>query len=422
MTDPTVDPALRSWIPVDRDSDFPIQNLPFGIFSSPGRSPRVGVGIGSEIVDVSALWDAGVFDDTSLPVGLFSATTLNPFLELGKSAWEPVRRRLSSLLADTAQRPSLGSETFLVPMVDAQMHLPVDVGDYVDFYSSLEHARNVGRLFRPDEPPLFPNWRHLPIGYHGRSSSIVVDGTPIVRPSGQQKSPDGDPVFGPTRRLDIELEVGFITGNGGPLGSPIAVDAAEDHIFGLVLVNDWSARDIQAWEYRPLGPFLGKSFATSISPWVVPLQALAPYRVTAPTQAPTVLPYMAIEPNRGIDMNLMVDLNGTTITANNFRHMYWTMAQQLAHATANGASVRAGDLFASGTVSGPDATGLGSLLEMTRNGAQPIGLNDGSSRTFLEDGDRVTLRGWCASDGAPRVGFGECRGVVVPASSGPTNP
>jgi fumarylacetoacetase len=306
-------------------------------------------------------------------------------------------------------------------MADAQMHLPVDVGDYVDFYSSLEHATNVGRLFRPDEPPLLPNWRHLPIGYHGRSSSIVVDGTPIVRPSGQRKPPDGDPVFGPTRRLDIELEVGFITGNGGALGVPISVDDAEDHIFGLVLVNDWSARDIQAWEYRPLGPFLGKSFATSISPWVVPLQALAPYRVTAPTQDPPALPYLTIEPNRGIDMNLTVDLNGTTITTTNFRHMYWTMAQQLAHATANGANVRAGDLFASGTVSGLEATALGSLLEMTRNGVEPIRLDDGNNRTFLEDGDRITLRGWCTSDGAPRIGFGSCRGVVAPAGSRPTS-
>jgi fumarylacetoacetase len=421
MTDPTIDPALRSWVPVDRDSDFPIQNLPFGVFSSAGRSPRVGVGIGGAIVDVSALANAGVFDDASLPVGVFSAVTLNPFLELGKSAWDSVRRDLSSLLADTPQRPSLSPEAFLVPMADAQMHLPVDVGDYVDFYSSLEHATNVGRLFRPDQPPLLPNWRHLPIGYHGRSSSIVVDGTPIVRPSGQRKPPDGDPVFGPTRRLDIELEVGFITGKGGALGVPISVDDAEDHIFGLVLVNDWSARDIQAWEYRPLGPFLGKSFATSISPWVVPLQALAPYRVTAPAQDPPALPYLTIEPNRGIDMNLTVDLNGTTITTTNFRHMYWTMAQQLAHATANGTNVRAGDLFASGTVSGPEATALGSLLEMTRNGVEPIRLDDGTNRTFLEDADRITLRGWCTSDGAPRIGFGRCLGVVAAAGSGPTS-
>jgi fumarylacetoacetase len=421
MTDPTVDPALRSWVTVDQDSDFPIQNLPFGVFSSAGRSPRIGVAIGRDIVDVSSLSHAGVFDDSSLPTDLFSAATLNPFLELGKPAWDSVRRELSSLLSDTSRRPSFPPEAFLVPMADAQMHLPVDVGDYVDFYSSLEHATNVGRLFRPDEPPLLPNWHHIPIGYHGRSSSIVVDGTPIVRPSGQRKPPDGDPVFGPTGRLDIELEVGFITGNGGPLGVPIAVDAAEDHIFGLVLVNDWSARDIQAWEYRPLGPFLGKSFATSISPWVVPLQALAPYRVSAPTQDPVPLPYLTVEPNRGIDMNLTVDLNGTTITTTNFRHIYWSMAQQLAHATASGANVRAGDLFASGTVSGPEEEARGSLLEMTRNGVEPIPLNDGNSRMFLEDGDRITLRGWCTSDGATRIGFGTCRGVVAPAGSGPAS-
>lgn len=421
MTDPTIDSALRSWVPVDPGSDFPIQNLPFGVFSSAGRSPRVGVAIGRDIVDVSVLSDAGVFGNLSLPSDLFSAATLNPFLELGKPTWESVRRELSSLLSDTAQRTSLAPEAFLVPMADAQMHLPVDVGDYIDFYSSLEHATNVGKLFRPDEPPLLPNWRHLPIGYHGRSSSIVVDGTPIVRPSGQRKPPDGDPVFGPTRRLDIELEVGFITGNGNRQGVPVAVDAAEDHIFGLVLVNDWSARDIQAWEYRPLGPFLGKSFATSISPWVVPLQALAPYRVSAPAQDPLPFPHLAIEPNRGFDLSLTVDLNGTTVTTTNFRHMYWTMAQQLAHATSNGANVRAGDLFASGTVSGPEPEALGSLLEMTRNGVEPIQLDDGTSRMFLEDGDRITLRGWCTSDGAPRIGFGTCRGVVTPAGSGPTS-
>ena len=267
---------------------------------------------------------------------------------------------------------------------------------------------------------MLPNWRHIPIGYHGRSSPRVLDGTPIVRPSGQRKPPNGDPVFGPTERLDIELEVGFITGRSGPPGTPIAVEDAEDHIFGLVLVNDWSARDIQAWEYRPLGPFLGKSFATSISPWVVPLQALAPYRVAAPIQDPPALPYLRVDPNRGIDMNLTVDLNGSIITTTNFRHMYWTMAQQLAHATANGTSVRPGDLYASGPVSGPDTTSLGSMLEMSRDGDQPIRLDNGSKRTFLEDGDEITLRGWCGSDRAPRVGFRMCRGVIAPAGSVPT--
>lgn len=288
-------------------------------------------------------------------------------------------------------------------MADARMHLPVDVGDYVDFYSSLEHATNVGKLFRPDDEPLLPNWRHIPVGYHGRSSSIVLDGTPIVRPSGQRKPPNADPVFGPTEKLDIELEVGFITGRSGPPGTPIAVENAEDHIFGLVLVNDWSARDIQAWEYRPLGPFLGKSFATSISPWVVPLQALAPYRVAAPIQDPPALPYLSVDPNRGIDMHLTVDLNGSTITTTNLRHMYWTMAQQLAHATANGTSVRPGDLYASGTVSGPDTTSLGSMLEMSRNGDQPIRLDDGTKRTssktamrsrYEAGADRTGRREW----------------------------
>ena len=421
MKDATVDPALRSWIPVERDSDFPIQNLPFGVFSSGGRSPRVGAAIGGDIVDISTLANAGVFNDLPFPTDIFSAATLNPFLELGSSVWRSVRRSLSSLLAGPSPPSSVSPQSFLVPMADARMHLPVDVGDYVDFYSSLEHATNVGKLFRPDDEPLLPNWRHIPIGYHGRSSSIVLDGTPIVRPSGQRMPPNADPVFGPTEKLDIELEVGFITGRSGPPGTPIAVEDAEDHIFGLVLVNDWSARDIQAWEYRPLGPFLGKSFATSISPWVVPLQALAPYRVAAPIQDPPALPYLSVDPNRGIDMHLTVDLNGSTITTTNLRHMYWTMAQQLAHATANGTSVRPGDLYASGTVSGPDTTSLGSMLEMSRNGDQPIRLDDGTKRTFLEDGEEVTLRGWCGSDGAPRVRFGMCRGVIAPAGSVPTS-
>jgi fumarylacetoacetase len=416
MSDATVDPDLRSWLPVDPRSDFPVQNLPFGIFRRGQDQPGVGVAISDQIISMAALERAGVFGHLDLPSGVFGEPTLNTFLSLGSRTWSGVRAAVSELLSGSP--PSQPQpESFLVPMAEASMQLPTEIGDYVDFYSSIEHATNLGKLFRPDDPPLLPNWRRMPIGYHGRSSSVVVSGTPIIRPSGQRKPPDGEPVFGPSARLDIELEVGFITGAGNPLGERITVDRAEEHIFGLVLVNDWSARDIQAWEYRPLGPFLGKSFATSISPWVVPLQALAPYRKPAAAQDPEPLAYLNDHPHLGIDLSLSVALNGAVISTTNFGEVYWTMAQQLAHVTANGANVRAGDLYASGTISGPDPASRGSLLELSWNGTTPVPISDTETRAFLEDGDEVVLRGWCGGNSGPRLGFGECRGVILPATT-----
>jgi fumarylacetoacetase len=297
------------------------------------------------------------------------------------------------------------------------MILPIDIGDYVDFYSSIEHATNVGRMFRPDDPPLLPNWRHLPVGYHGRASSILVSGAPVVRPHGQRRGAAG-PTFGPSQRLDIELEVGFLTGAANRLGTPLPIGQAEDHIFGICLINDWSARDIQAWEYQPLGPYLGKSFATTMSPWVVTLDALAPYRVAAPYQDPAPLPYLVSDSNAALDLNLEIKLNGDVISRTSFRNMYWTMAQQLAHAASNGTNIRAGDLYGSGTVSGPSRGSLGSLLELSWNATIDIELSDGSTRTFLEDGDTVVLRGWCQAEGYARIGFGECAGTVLPAVGG----
>jgi fumarylacetoacetase len=403
-----VDPGLTSWVDVPDDGDFPIQNLPFGVFSTTGRpEPRVGVAIGEHILDLQAVQQAGLLDARFRFV-----ESLHDVLGRPVDA-RAIRTRVAGLLTEGNGELSAVPDRGLVPQAAATMHLPFTIGDYVDFYSSKEHATNLGKLFRPGDPPLLPNWRHLPIGYHGRASTIVVSGTPIVRPHGQRKPAEGPPVFGPSIRLDIELEVGFFTGPGSRLGHSIPIDQAERHIAGIVLVNDWSARDIQAWEYRPLGPFLGKSFATSISPWVVTTDALAPYRVPAPPQAPEPLPHLRIEPNLGLDLHLEVELNGSVVIRTNFSGLYWTMAQQLAHVSSNGTAIRTGDLYASGTVSGPTRESAGSFLERTWNGEHPMRLYDGSTRTFLEDGDTVVLRGWCGGDGRPRVGFGECAGTVV---------
>ncbi len=427
MSDHRVTADAVSWVPVPVGSDFPLQNLPFGIFATDGSAPRVGVAIGDHVLDLDAVTRAGLLDGPGVPTSVFAAASLNPLLELGRVAWRAIRGRIAGLLTegnDELAGAGIAADA-LVPRAMARMHLPIAVGDYVDFYSSEQHATNVGKMLRPGSDPLPANWRHLPVGYHGRSSTIVVSGTDVVRPIGQRLNPDGgSPLYGPSVRLDIELEVGFVAGGpGNSLGEAIAIDDTESHIFGLCLVNDWSARDIQAWEYQPLGPFLGKSFATTISPWVVPLDALDPYRVPPPPQAPAPLPYLASPGNLGLDLNLSVDLNGSVVSEVNFREMYWTMAQQLAHATVNGAVVRPGDLFASGTVSGRTVGSLGSLLEMSWNGERPIALADGTTRTFLEDGDRVTLRGWCGGDERPRVGFGECTGTVAsPAADSPPRP
>ena len=406
-----IDIDLASWVDVPADSDFPIQNLPFGVFTTPDDPrPRVGVAIGDSVLDLLRVHEAGL-----LPSQPSDQVFLQDLAELlgNPSDARAVRRRVADLLTAGNDELSVISNRGLVARADAVMEMPFPIGDYVDFYSSEEHATNVGQMFRPGEPPLMPNWKHLPIGYHGRASTIVVSGMPIVRPHGQRKPPDGPPVFGPSTRLDIELEVGFFTGPGSGLGFTIPVDRAETNIAGVVLVNDWSARDLQAWEYRPLGPFLGKSFATTISPWVVPLDALAPYRVPAPPQDPEPLPYLRAEPNLGLDLALEIELNGTVVCRTNFRHMYWTMAQQLAHVSSNGTAIRTGDLYASGTVSGSARDSVGSFLERTWNGTEPMQLDDGSSRTFLEDGDTVVLRGWCGAGDRPRIGFGECAGTII---------
>jgi fumarylacetoacetase len=362
----------------------------FGVFVPSDGEPRVGWRSGERVLDLSAL-DA-----------VFARPSLNDFMAAGRPAWHDALAAVRELGAAEARG---------VPLADVELLLPFEVGDYVDFYSSLEHATNLGRLFRPDADPLLPNWRRLPVGYHGRSGSVVVSGTDVVRPSGQWVERGGaEPSFGPTRRLDIELELGFVVGVPSSMGEPVPCDAFEEHVFGLVLVNDWSARDIQAWEYQPLGPFLGKSFATSISAWVTPLQALAPARVPAPPQDPAPLPYLRATGNWGLDVALEVEVNGEVVSRTNARHLYWTMPQQLAHATVNGASVRTGDLMASGTISGAEPGSYGSLIELTWNGTEPLRLRDGTERTFLEDGDEVVLRGRSGD-----VELGEVRGRILPA-------
>ncbi len=364
----------------------------FGVFSIDGDEPRVGFRVGQGVLDLAA---SGFSSELSEP-------SLNAFLASGRRTWETVLGRAVELVEG-------GHD--VVPLEDATVHLPFEVADYVDFYSSLEHATNLGRLFRPDSDPLLPNWRHLPIGYHGRAGTVVVSGTPVVRPRGQSTEPDDSaPRFGPSRRLDIELELGFVVGVPSVLGTALPPAAFRDHVFGVVLVNDWSARDIQAWEYQPLGPFLGKSFATSISGWITPLALLEDRFVAAPRQEPEPLSHLRVAGHWALDIDLEVELSGTVISRTNARGLYWTMPQQLAHATSNGASVRTGDLFASGTISGPDTGSEGSLIELTRNGDRPIGLGDGSTRAFLEDGDEVVLRGR-----AGNVELGEVRGTILPA-------
>jgi fumarylacetoacetase len=407
--DATTDRALRSWLTVADSSDFPIQNLPFGMFTTRDDPvPRAGVAIGDQIVDLIAVHRSGVM---RFPSEDMLRGSLNDLFEFGIS---PVRQRVSELLTAGNQELGRAANRAITSMAGAQMHIPFSVGDYVDFYSSEQHATNVGRMFRPDAPALLPNWKHIPIGYHGRASTVVPSGTPIRRPSGQRPGPDG-PTFGPSTRLDMELEVGFFTSRSTGRGATVPVDVAHDFIGGVVLVNDWSARDIQAWESRPLGPFLGKSFATSISAWVVTMDALAPYWVDAPVQEPAPLPYLAPEENRALDLQLEVELNGAVICRTSFKEMYWTMSQQLAHAASNGTALRSGDLFASGTVSGPEPDQFGSLLELSWNGSRSIDIGQGESRTFLEDGDTVTIRGWCQVGHGPRIGFGECTGTVLPA-------
>lgn len=409
-----------SRVPVSEGSDFTIDNLPYGVADA-GDGPRPVTAIGDHVLDLRSLSAGGLLPSET--VEAFRQSTLNAFMAQGRGVWQETRQRLVDLLTtDAFDRLPPDS---LLPMAEVTMMLPFEPGDYVDFYSSIEHATNLGRMFRPDAEPLLPNWRHLPVGYHGRASSVVVSGTPITRPRGQVEPGDGLPELRPTAAFDFELEVGFVVGPGNDLGTSIAIDDVGDHVFGLVLVNDWSARDIQRWEYQPLGPFLGKSFATTVSPWVVTLDALAPFMCTPPPQDPPPLDYLRPGGEWGIDIRLEVSLSseemrlrGTpplAVSRTSFAGMYWTIAQQLAHATVNGTNARPGDLYASGTISGPDPGSYGSLIELTWNGRDPIVLPDGSERRFLEDGDTVVLRGWCEREGAARVGFGECVGAVMPA-------
>ncbi|MER5934173.1 fumarylacetoacetase [Streptomyces sp. NPDC002054] len=397
----------HTWVPVPDNSDFPLHNLPYGVFSRPGEQARVGVAIGDAVLDVSRL---------DLPEAAdFAAVSLNPFMARGPETWRAVRSRLTDMLTRETCRPAVAPH--LIPRSEVTLHLPFDVADYVDFYASENHAANLGRIFRPTQEPLTANWKHLPIGYHGRAGTVVVSGTPVTRPSGQYKPSEAAvPAFGPSRRLDIEAEIGFVVGVPSSLGSPVPGTAFAEHVFGVVLVNDWSARDIQAWEYVPLGPFLGKSFTTSISSWVVPLEALAAARVT-PRQDPPPLPYLADGQRWGLDITMEVRLNGHLLSRPPFATAYWTPDQQMAHMTANGASLRTGDLYASGTISGPRRDQRGSLIELTWNGSEPLELPDGSSRSFLLDGDTITISAAAQAADGTRIGFGDVTGTVKPAAS-----
>jgi len=410
----TTDPTLRSFVEYTEDSHFPIQNLPLGIFEEQGKT-RAGVRIGDMVLDLALLEKCGFFP--SLPK-LFNTATLNSFLAMGRPAWTEVRATVSRLLRDDEAELRDNAELrekALIPAAKVTMRMPVAIGDYTDFYSSREHATNVGIMFRGKENALMPNWLHLPVAYHGRSSSVVLSGTPIRRPKGQvQIGGAENPIFTASRLLDFELEMGFFIGPGSELGHPVPVHAASDHIFGMVLVNDWSARDIQKWEYQPLGPFTAKNFATSISPWVVPLDALEPFRCKGPEQSPLPLPYLQTEGDLAYDIRLEVYLQNSRISSSNFKYMYWNINQQLAHHTITGCNVNPGDLMASGTISAPEEGGYGSLLELSWKGTKSIRLENGDQRKFLQDGDTVTLTGWCQGRGY-RVGFGEVTGKILPA-------
>jgi fumarylacetoacetase len=443
---------LKSWIPVDKNSDFPIQNLPFGIFSPPKEViakhdkakdilPRVGVAIGDYVLDLLELKKTGVFNSLKFDTNVFAKSSLNDFISLGKKTTNAVRERISKLLEE--RNPELRDDEktkakVLHKMSEVEMLLPIEIKDYTDFYSSMEHARNVGTMFRDPANALLPNWKHLPVGYHGRSSSIVVSGTNFHRPKGQMKAPSKSPptgetskgtqpeesiIFGPTKQLDFELEMAFVIGKETKLGESVTTKNAEEYIFGMMLFNDWSARDIQQWEYVPLGPFLGKNFCSSVSPWVVTMDALEPFRVAGPKQEPEVLPYLQFSGEKNYDINLEVYVQpearnqkpeSVLVSRSNFKYLYWNMSQQLAHHTVNGCNIRIGDLMASGTISGPTPDSYGSLLELTWKGTKPVKMSDGSERKFINDNDTVIMRGFSKKDEI-RIGFGEVKGKVLPA-------
>ena len=395
----------QTWLDLRPDTGFGIGNLPYGVFSASGSGPRTGVAIGDLVVDLHAVTGDDVHGTGSL----------NAFMARGPRAWQALRTDLITWLTDPTHRARI--EPHLMPRGEVTMHLPIEVADYVDFYSSQHHAENLGRMFRPDSEPLTPNWKHLPIGYHGRAGTVQISGTPVIRPSGQRKAPTDDgPTFGPSQRLDIETEVGFVVGTPSELGTPVPLSAFPDHVFGVCLVNDWSARDLQSWEYVPLGPFLGKSFLTSVSPWVVPLAALEAARMTPPARDPRPLPYLDdADAPWGLDISLEVRLNGELLSCPPFGQLYWTAAQQLAHMTVNGASLRTGDLYASGTVSGPQRDQRGSFIELSWGGKEPLTLADGTTRTFLEDGDVVSITATAPAPDGTRLAFGEVTGRIEPA-------
>lgn len=411
----------QSWVKVPSGSDFPISNLPYGIFSKNGDSPRPGVAIGDHILDLSVAAQLGAFDGLSAKSVVFQQTTLNDLIANGRKFWTELRKRLGEILAKGSEWESKSAE-LLVAQSDAQMHMPVLVRDYTDFYSSIEHATNLGKMFRDPANALLPNWRHLPVGYHGRASSIVISGTDVTRPMGQTKGNDDDaPSYGVSQRLDFELEMAHIIGKKTELGERVHTADAEDHVFGFLVFNDWSARDIQKWEYVPLGPFLGKSFASSVSPWIVTLDALEDFRVPGPTQEPAVLSYLKYEGNKNYDLQLEVIIQPeggeeNVVSRSNFKYMYWNIAQQIAHHTVNGCNLNVGDMMASGTISGKDASSYGSMLEISWAGKNPLKLSDGTERKFLKDGDTVIMRAF-AEKGDKRIGFGEVRSKVLPAKT-----
>ena len=420
-------PSLKSWVPVPENSDFPIQNLPFGIFSRKNATTKkcAGAAIGNSVLDLAELFDAKLLQGCGLPTeNVFAHPTLNSFIALGKPVWRAVRSRISELLQEgnaTLRDADAVRSKSLVPVSETVLHLPVQIPNYVDFYSSEEHATNVGIMFRDATNPLLPNWKHIPIGYNGRASTVFESGKNFRRPLGQLKAgADPAPVFAPCRQLDFELEVAFITGRNTELGESITVEQADDAIFGLTLLNDWSARDVQRWEYVPLGPFLAKTFFTSLSPWIVTLDALEPFRTQGPVPSVPVLPYLECNAPKALDINLQVSLlpagqnEELCVCKNNFKGMYWNMNQQLAHITSNGANICVGDVYGSGTVSGKTPDSFGSMLELCWKGTKPLEFPNGEKRTFIQDGDTVIMRGYAIKNGV-RVVFGEVRNTVLPA-------
>ncbi len=408
---------MKSWIKIDQNSDFSIYNIPFGIFSESDHIKRVGIAIGDNVLDVYAAYELGIFKDLKFDIKVLESDSLNDFIALGKSTTVKVRELIQTELCNGNSILKLHPSVF-IKQTSVQMHLPVKVGDYTDFYSSIEHATNIGTMFRDPDNALLPNWKHLPVGYHGRASSIIVSGENVHRPKGQVVlAPNTAPVFQASVRVDFELEMGFIIGKPTKLGDSVSTDAADDYIFGKVLFNDWSARDIQKWEYVPLGPFLAKSFASSMSPWVVTLEALEPFKIDGPTQEPSVLPYLNFKGSKNYDIHLEVSIQPenckeTVVSHSNFKYMYWNMNQQLAHHTVNGCNLNVGDLMASGTISGKSPDSYGSMLELSWAGSKPVELTEGGTRKFIQDNDTVIMRGHCQK-GPIRVGFGAVKSTLL---------